>query len=138
MDQTSRFGVSMDQALLDRFDKLIQSQGYASRSEAIRDLVREALVQHEWQADNVRTVGTVCLVYDHSASDLSQKLNRVQHDSPERVIASLHVHLDEHNCLEIVVLRGRPSQIKKLADQLKSLRGVKHAQLVMGTTGKKL
>ena len=138
MSEIIRFGVSMDQQLVDRFDKMIGKQRYANRSEAIRDLIRAALVEQEWATGSATTVGTVCLVYDHGASDLSHRLNRIQHDSPERVVASLHVHLDPHNCLEIVVLKGKASQIKKISDQLRSLRGVKHAQLVMGTSGKRL
>jgi len=138
MGRVARFGVSIEQSLLQQFDKLIGARGYGNRSEAIRDLIRAALVEEEWQRGTAKTIGVVCIVYDHTASDLAHRLTHTQHESPEKIVSALHVHLDEHNCLEIIVVRGRPSEIKTLADRLISLRHVKHGQLIMATSGKRL
>ena len=138
MAQTVRFGVSMDAELLAAFDTLLARKGYPNRSEAIRDMVRDAIVETEWDADEKPTVAVLCLVYDHDASGLASRLTAVQHEHVREITATLHVHLDARNCLEVLVLRGPPAKLRHLADQLTATRGVKHGQLVMTTTGKRL
>ena len=138
MSQITRFGISMDEKLLDRFDQYIREKEYANRSEAIRDLVRDKLVQDEWQDSDKETVGTISLVFDHHQRDLTEKLTRHQHDEHEVVISSMHVHLDHHNCLEVLVVKGHPGKIRKIADKLISTKGVKHGKLVMTSTGRDL
>jgi CopG family nickel-responsive transcriptional regulator len=125
MEKVERIGVSLDKPLLEKFDKLIAQKGYQSRSEAIRDLVREQISSE--QLDNLSTnaVAAVCLVYDHHASNLMKKLTALQHSHLLQVISSLHIHLGEHDCMEIVVLKGRIGQIKKVADSIISQKGVK-------------
>jgi CopG family transcriptional regulator, nickel-responsive regulator len=130
-----RFGVSMEADLLKQFDDLIEKRHYANRSEALRDLVRAAIVENQWQHASSRTVGVVCLVYNHEMGDVGHKLTHIQHESPVQIVSSMHVHLDHHNCLETIVLRGKPHEIQQTADQLVSLRGVKLGKLVMGHTG---
>jgi CopG family nickel-responsive transcriptional regulator len=138
MGQITRFGISMDEKLLDRFDEYISKHGYANRSEAIRDLVRDRLVQDEWQHSDQETVGTITLVYDHHQRELTDKLTRHQHDEHDVVISTLHVHLDHHNCLEVLAVKGTASAIRHIADKLISTKGVKHGKLVMTSTGRDL
>jgi CopG family transcriptional regulator, nickel-responsive regulator len=133
-----RFGVSMEAGLLEQFDELIEGRSYANRSEALRDLVRAAIVEEQWASGQARTVGVVCLVYNHEMGDVGHKLTHIQHESQVQVISSMHVHLDHHNCLETIVLRGKPKEIRRVADSLTSLRGVKLGKLVMGSTGEGL
>ncbi len=134
MSDTVRFGVSLSIDLLDRFDALINKIGYESRSEAIRDLIREKLVEEEWEAPSEETFGVVFLVYDHHASSLDSRLTDAQHKFLGNVISSLHVHVDEHNCLEVVVLRGPGKQVRAMGEKLASMRGIKYGKLNMGTT----
>lgn len=126
MPGVTRFGVSLDEALLKRFDRLVARKGYANRSEAIRGLIREAFVREQWESGTGVAVGTVTLVYDHDTRDLADKLNDLQHAHFESIISTLHVHLDAHHCLEVLVLRGKASEIRSIADQLIGTRGVKH------------
>jgi len=132
-----RFGVSISSGLLDKFDELIEAKGYVNRSEAIRDLIRDYLVEHEWEKD-AETMGSVTLVYDHHMRELTESLTALQHDFHSSVISSMHVHVDEHNCLEVIVIRGKGSKVKEIADRLISTKGVKHGKLTMTTTGKGL
>ena len=136
MSELIRFGISMDSRLLARFDQLIDEKGYSNRSEAIRDLIRDALVEQSWEEEDKETVGTITLVYDHEIRDLTEKLIDYQHQVHGAVISSLHVHLDKHNCLEVLVVKGKGREIKKVADRLIGTRGVKHGKLVTTTTGK--
>ncbi len=138
MSELTRFGISMDSDLLNRFDALIDSKNYQNRSEAIRDLVRDYLVEHEWETEDSETMGTITLVYNHHVRDLSGKLTGIQHDSHERIVSSLHVHIDPHNCLEVIVVKGKASEITGIADCLISAKGVKHGKLTMTTTGKNI
>ena len=135
--ELARFGVSVDSELLERFDELISSKGYKNRSEAIRDLIRDYLVEYEWEED-VETMGAITMVYDHHKRELSESLISLQHDYHSSIISSTHIHIDEHNCLEVVVVRGKGSMVKEIADKLISTRGVKHGKLAMTTTGKNL
>ena len=138
MGETVRFGISMDEQLLASFDKLIEQKGYANRSEAIRDLIRAAQVELEWEEDEKEGVGTVTLVYNHHVRDLSDKLTEQQHAHHDQIISALHVHLDAHNCLEVLVVRGKARDVRRIADELIGVKGVKHGKLVMTTTGEGL
>ena len=136
-DLTQRFGVSMDDLLLAKLDTFIKRKGYANRSEAIRDFVRENLVAEEWETGKP-VVGTVTLIYDHDALELPKKLTDLQHHFHKEIISTTHIHLDEHNCLEILALKGQGTKVKAIADRLIAAKGVKHGKLVMTTTGKEL
>jgi len=138
MSETIRFGISIDDRLLGRFDNLIADKGYVNRSEAIRDLIRNALVEEEWAREDEEAVGTVSLVFDHHTRDLADKLTEHQHSHHQEIVSALHVHLDAHHCLEVVVLKGKSGDIKRLADELIGTKGVKHGKLMTTTTGKGL
>ncbi len=135
MSDTVRFGVSLDLSLLDDFDALIKQSGYDNRSEAIRDLIREKLVQEEWEAPDQETFGVVFLVYDHHEMSVDERLTEEQHHNPGNVISTLHVHIDEDNCMEIVVLRGNGQELRRFGQKLISMRGVKYGKINLGTTG---
>ncbi|MHB9130116.1 MAG: nickel-responsive transcriptional regulator NikR [Armatimonadota bacterium] len=136
MPTLERFGVSMEEDLLARFDALVTVRGYTSRSEAIRDLIRQELVKDEWADPNAEVVGAVTIMYDHHAHELSNVLAELQHQCHESIICSTHIHLDQHHCLEIIIVRGRSSRVKYIANTLISTRGVKHGELTCTTTGK--
>jgi CopG family nickel-responsive transcriptional regulator len=135
-----RIGISLEDDLLAQFDRLIATKGYVNRSEAIRDLIRDSLVQREWSESSVRDerVAVVALVYDHDASSLAQKLAHIQHENHKAVVAALHVHMDEHNCLEVLVLRGPGREVISMGEGLISTRGVKYGKLLPATTGQGL
>ena len=137
MGDLARTGVSLEHALLKKFDDAISEKGYANRSEAIRDLIRDHLVAQEIDKNKV-VVGTLTIVYDHHRPNLTEKLVEAQHGAGGKVLAATHVHLDHHNCLEVVIMRGRGGELKDLANRILSLRGVKHGQLVVTSTGKDL
>jgi CopG family transcriptional regulator, nickel-responsive regulator len=138
MSELVRFGVSIGTDLLGRFDKLIESKNYANRSEAIRDLIRQNLVAEKWKSSDKETVGVISLVYDHHQRELTEALTAMQHDFSEGAVSSLHVHLDHHHCLEVIVVRGEASAVKKLADRLIGVRGVLHGGLFPTSTGNEL
>ncbi len=138
MGTTVRFGISLDEKLLDSFDQLIEQKSYMNRSEAIRDLIRASLVEERLGSEEQQAVGTVTLVYNHHVRDLSDKLTEHQHSHHDQIISSLHVHLDAHNCLEVLVIRGAVRDIKQIAHELIGVKGVKHGKLVMTTTGEDL
>jgi CopG family transcriptional regulator, nickel-responsive regulator len=133
MAKLSRIGVSIETDLLRQFDSFLSEKGYDNRSEAFRDLIRDRLVHAAIVAPHMRVVGTVTLIYDHHARLLPEKLADLQHESHEDVISTLHAHLDEHTCLEVVILRGKSRDVQKLADKLISTKGVRHGQLVMSS-----
>jgi CopG family nickel-responsive transcriptional regulator len=135
MGQLSRIGVAIDTELLAKFDKLIKRRGYTNRSEAFRDLIRDELIEKAWETPERQVVGTVTLVYDHHVRLLSDKLTDLQHDFFHSILSTLHVHLDHDNCLEVMVLRGKVSAVKRIADSLISTKGVKHGRLTITTTG---
>ncbi len=137
MSDITRFGISMDSRLLERFDHHITQHGYPNRSEAFRDLVRERLVKDEWQED-AETIGTITIIFDHHKRELHEQLTGHQHEHHGTVISTMHVHLDHDNCLEVLAVRGKARHIQRLADTLISRKGVKHGKLVMTTTGKNL
>lgn len=138
MSNIIRFGVSLDEGLLKKFDALCEERGYQTRSEAIRDLIRNSLVQREWDDSGAEVAGSLTLVYDHHTSNLSQRLTEIQHGFHEYIIASTHVHLDHDNCLETLVLKGPAQELRTLAQQLIATRGVKHGRLNLATTGQGL
>jgi len=138
MARIARFGVSLETDLLEKFDSLIEKTGYSSRSEAIRDLIRERLVSEEWKDEEKETVGILGLVYNHEIRELTEALTKIQHRYINIIVSSAHIHLDHHNCLEVVVLRGKSSLIKRIADELMSTRRVKHGKLIMTTTGSEI
>lgn len=138
MSSITRFGVSIDSQLIKKFDALINRKGYATRSEAIRDMIRDTLVEQEWKSGKRETVGTITIVYNHHTRELEHALTELQHRSFHHIVSTLHVHLDVHNCLEVLVVKGRSQDIKKIADRLIGTRGVKHGKLTMTTSGKEL
>jgi CopG family nickel-responsive transcriptional regulator len=125
MSLVERVGVSLEKELLVAFDKLISQQGYQSRSEAIRDLIRQQLSSARLTNDKTQAVAAVVLVYDHHATALMERLTDLQHSHLLQTISSLHVHLGHHDCLEVIVLKGRVGEINKMADMLISIKGVK-------------
>ena len=135
MSGLSRIGVAIDSDLLDKFDSLIGQRGYTNRSEAFRDLIRDELVEKTWESPESQVVGTVTLVYDHHVRLLNEKLTGIQHDFHHSILSPLHVHLDHDNCLEVLVVRGRSADVRKVADVLISTKGVKHGRLTITTTG---
>ena len=136
MAELARFGISIDPLLLNSFDQLITDKGYDNRSEAIRDMIRSTLMEDQLdRTDTTPTVGTVTLVYDHHTRDLSDKLTEHQHSHHDAIVSTLHVHLDAHHCLEVVVVRGTAAKVKRLADELIGTKGVKHGKLVLTTAG---
>lgn len=138
MGNTVRFGISLDEKLLQSFDQLIEQKSYMNRSEAIRDLIRASLVEERLGSGEQEAVGTVTLVYNHHVRDLSDKLTEHQHSHHDRIVSALHVHLDAHNCLEVLVVRGSVRDVKQIADEMISVKGVKHGKLVLTTTGEDL
>lgn len=126
-----RFGVSMDAELLTAFDRMLQRKGYSNRSEALRDLVRRALVADAWGDDEAQVMGAVTIIYDHHQRQLVDELLDLQHHAEARIVCSTHVHLDHHHCLEVILCSGRAADVRELADRLVSLRGVKHGDLTM-------
>jgi len=138
MSGITRFSISMDSKLLERFDYLIIKHGYSNRSEAFRDLVRERLVREEWEEAGTETVGTITIVYDHHKHDLTENLIEHQHQHHKSIISTMHIHLDNHNCLEVMAVKGMAKEIRKIADELISTKGVKHGKLVMTSTGRNL
>lgn len=136
----SRVGISLEDQLLDQFDALIEKRGYSNRSEAIRDLIREELVKEEWATaeGDGPAVAVVCLVFDHHTLELGKKLTHIQHENHMIVVSTMHMHMDEHNCLEVLLLRGRAAEVLKMGNNLISTRGVKLGKMIPATIGEKL
>ena len=134
-----RIGVSLPEKLLTRFDEIILKRGYSSRSEGIRDAIRNYIVHYEWMSDvQGERVGVITLVYAHSQRGLVDNLTEIQHESGSIIQSSLHVHLDHENCLEVIVLRGEGQDVRKAAEKMMSLKGVKHVKLTTTSLGKEL
>lgn len=138
MSNLVRFGISLPIDLLKKFDYFLKKKNYSNRSEGIRDLIRQELVKEEWNKEEGEVVGAITLIYDHHKRTLLNKIIDLQHNFQKVIISSQHIHLDHDNCLEIVAVKGLPKEIKRLADRLKALKGVKHTSLSMSTTGKDL
>ncbi len=137
MNELKRFGVSLPADLLERFDLEIAQKGYQNRSEALRDLIRNYLVKRELD-HNEEIVGVLSLVFDHHVPNLSNTLNDLQHDHYHNILSNTHVHLDHHNCLEVIILKGHYKAVKQLSDKMIGTRGVKHGDLSFTSTGKNL
>ena len=137
MTQLSRTGVSLEEDLLKEFDRLISKRGYANRSEAFRDLIREALLE-EMVGSNKPVVGTLTLVYDPHVPNLAQKLTEVQHVAGAMILAATHVHLDRHYCLEVIIMKGKGKDLQAVADGMLALRGVELGKLVLTNSGASL
>ena len=127
----SRIGVAVDSDLLKRFDSFIADQGYTNRSEAFRDLIRDRLVMLTVESPRSPVVGTVTLIYDHHSRLLPEKLMNLQHEHHNLVVCTTHAHLDHHNCLEVIILKGESRRVQRLADLLIGTKGVQHGRLVM-------
>jgi len=138
MSEITRFGTSINGNLLKKFDELISRKGYISRSEAIRDLIRERLVQEEWEDETKEVLGTVSLVYNHHTRELSDLLTHLQHEHYKSIISAVHIHIDEQNCLEVLIMRGNAKEIRNIAERLIGARGVKHGKISLTTTGESL
>jgi CopG family nickel-responsive transcriptional regulator len=124
--------------LLEQFDKILEEKGYTNRSEGIRDLIRNFIVTSQWEKEEGEAIGSLTLLYDHDVRGVSDKLTELQHTYHTNILSSMHVHLDKHNCLEVLVIRGKAKEIKKISDTLLASRGVKHGKLVMTSTGREL
>jgi len=138
MSVLSRIGVAIDSDLLKKFDRLITQRGYTNRSEAFRDLIRDELVERTWESPESQVVGTITLVYNHHVRLLNEKLTDIQHDFHRSILSTLHVHLDHDNCLEVLVVKGKSAEVRKVADVLISTKGVKHGRLTLSTSGAEL
>jgi CopG family transcriptional regulator, nickel-responsive regulator len=140
MDQElMRVGISLPENLLNKFDEIILQRGYSSRSEGVRDAIRSYIVNFEWMSDvQGERVGVITIVYSHSQRGLEDNLTEIQHDFGGLIQSSMHVHLDHDNCLEVIVLRGEGQDVKKAAEKMMSLKGVKHVKLTTTSLGKEL
>jgi len=134
----SRFSISLKKELLLQLDEMVEEKGYSNRSLAIADMIRDHLVEHRQVSGKRAAAGTVTLVYDHHAHHVQESLTHLQHDHCNTIVSALHVHLDHDNCLEVLVVRGRVSEIKAIANRLIGAKGVKHGKLSITTTGKDL
>jgi len=135
MSEIVRFGVSLEEKLLERFDRLIRKKNYTNRSEALRDLIRQELIKKEWD-EGGEVAGAITFVYNHHKRELLNKITDIQHDSQKVIISTQHIHLDHDNCLEIVAVRGKSKDVQKLTDQIKAIKGVKHCALSITGMGR--
>jgi len=133
-EKITRFGVSIKPELLDKFDKIIKKKGYNNRSEAIRDIIRKSIIKEDTIAPNSEVIGTLTMIYSHHEGTLTNKLLDLQHEHHNEILSTTHIHMDHHNCLEVLVLKGKTGEIKKLADNIKALKGIKHGELVITKT----
>ena len=130
-EKVTRFGVSVEPELIKKFDNKIKKQGYENRSEAIRDLIRKNLIKEKSLDPDSESIGTLTMIYDHHTGHLTDKLLNIQHDHTSEILSTTHIHIDHNNCLEVLILKGRTKNIKKLADNIKALKGIKHGELVI-------
>ncbi len=139
MSDLIRFGVSLEKKLLDVFDKMVKHKGYSTRSEAIRDLIREKIVTEQWEkGGSAGSIGTINIVYEHHTKGLNEKLTAIQHDYHGFIVSDTHVHLDHDNCLDVIIVKGPIGTIRKIADKLISVKGVKYGKLSVATKGREL
>jgi len=129
MSQLERFGISAEQDLVARFDHLLRTRGYHTRSEALRDLMRQDLVNAAWEDPAADVFGTVTIMFDHHVHGLAHTLAELQHEYCEAIVCTTHVHMDAHHCLEVVIVKGRSGVVRRIADALIAAKGVKHGQL---------
>jgi len=138
MPEVARIGVSISEKLLKEFDALIERRGYGTRSEAFRDMIRNELVNEISGSPHTEICGTVTLIYDHHASRISERLNQLQHDHHGVIVSTVHVHLDHDNCMEVILVRGITAQVRKLADSLIAIKGVKNGRFTLTASGRHL
>ncbi|UCH71665.1 MAG: nickel-responsive transcriptional regulator NikR [Thermoplasmatales archaeon] len=131
VEKITRFGVSIEPKLIEKFDRAIKKEGYTNRSEAIRDFIRKNLITEKNKDPNVKAIGTLTIIYDHHVRSLSDKLINLQHNHNNKILVTTHFHIDHHNCLEVIVLKGKIGDMKKLADNIIALKGIKHGELVI-------
>lgn len=137
MSELVRLSMSIEKPLYDKLETLVAESRYTNRSEFLRDLIRDHLVEREWKSQE-ELLGTISMIYDHHQRGLSARLTDLQHDFPGSILATTHIHLDHHHCAEMIMVRGRAGDIQRLADEMKRQRGVLHAKLAMSSTGKTL
>jgi CopG family transcriptional regulator, nickel-responsive regulator len=135
-NRVHRFSISMAGGLIQQLDEMVENSGYANRSQAVSKLVRDSLIEYRAGAGNQEIAGTITLVYDHHKPNLQKLLTSIQHDHNALIVSTLHIHLDHDNCLEVLVVRGRAKQVKAIADQLTTARGIKHGKFTLTSTGK--
>ena len=126
-----RFGISMEGHLLRKFDNLVKQRGYENRSEAVRDLVRDALIQHSWEKDEQIVAGSILLFYDHHQRNLLDELTKIQHSMHDNIMATTHFHLSHSNCLELIIVKGKARDIQELSNKLTSLKGVQYGKFTV-------
>ena len=131
MKKVVRFGVSIEDNLLKTYDKTIKKNGYTNRSEAIRDLIRDFLINEKWEKSNKEVVGALTIIFDHEKRGISDKLIDLQHEKHTHIISTMHIHLDKYTCMETMAIMGKANDIRKIADRLISTKGVKHGKLIM-------
>lgn len=134
-DEVARLSISLPATLLEQLDAMVQEKSYDNRSLAIADMIRDQLVEHRKQFGGAEIVGTITLVYDHHKQHVQEVLTDIQHDHHEVIISAVHVHLDHHNCLEVLIVKGKAALVKRIADELIAAKGVKHGKLTVTTTG---
>ncbi len=130
-EKITRFGVSIEPDLLQKFDKTIKKEGYTNRSEAIRDVIRKNIINQDTTDPDSEAIGTLTMIFDHHTGNLTNKLLDLQHDHHNEILTTTHVHIDHHNCLEVLVLKGKTGRIQKLAENIIALKGIKHGELVI-------
>lgn len=130
-EKVIRFGVSAEPELLKKFDKKIKKEGYKNRSEKIRDLIRKDIIKKQIKNPETEIIGTLTMIYDHHIGNLTNKLLKIQHEHTKEILTTTHIHIDHDNCLEILILKGKAKNIKKLSDNIKALKGIKHGELVV-------
>jgi CopG family nickel-responsive transcriptional regulator len=130
-EKITRFGVSIEPDLLQKFDKTIKKEGYTNRSEALRDMIRKNIINQDTTDPDSKAIGTLTMIYDHLTRNLTNKLLDLQHDHHNEILTTTHVHIDHHNCLEVLVLKGKTGRIQKLAENIIALKGIKHGELVI-------
>jgi CopG family nickel-responsive transcriptional regulator len=131
VEKITRFGVSIEPELLKKFDKMIKKEGYENRSEAIRDLIRKNLLKGKSKNPDENVIGTLTIIYDHHTGNLTNKLLDIQHNHTNEILSTTHIHIDHHNCLEVLVLKGKSGRVQNLADSIKALKGIKNGELVI-------
>jgi CopG family nickel-responsive transcriptional regulator len=134
MERIVRFGVSIEPDLLETYDALIKKKGYTNRSEALRDLIRDAIVGQHSEDPEADGLGTLTMMYDHHTGSLTKRLLEIQHDHHQEILTTTHLHIDHHHCLEVLILKGKIRSIQALADNITSLKGVQHGELVLTTS----
>ena len=137
MSDIVRFSVSVEEKLLEQFDKYCKEEQFATRSEAVRQLIRDMLTRRAWESGSQDVAGTLTLVYDHHRPQLRDHLMKLQHDHTDLIVSSMHAHLSHDVCLEVIILRGPAGKLQKIASRLKGLKGISKGELVIGSAESK-